>query len=123
MPDPNPPSVPTEIGTGAHATLVIAVDGPSGAGKSTVAREVARRLGLRYLDTGAMYRALTWAVLDRQIDLADEAAVGRAAGNARLLVSTDPDWQRTEVGEATEAGIGVWAESLTACTPPWRDYS
>ena len=46
------------------AAVVVAVDGPSGSGKSSTARAVATRLGLRYLDTGAMYRALTWAVLD-----------------------------------------------------------
>src|ERR1700722_2032211 len=52
----------------APSTLVVAIDGPSGSGKSTVARGVANALGLRYLDTGATYRALTWAVLDRGVD-------------------------------------------------------
>ena len=52
--------------------LVVAVDGPSGSGKSSVSREVARRLGLRYLDTGAMYRALTWWVLAHGVDPADQ---------------------------------------------------
>ncbi len=54
---------------------IIAIDGPAGAGKSTVARQIAHRLGLLYLDTGAMYRALTWFVLQQHIDPADEAAV------------------------------------------------
>ena len=49
--------------------LVVAIDGPSGSGKSTVAREVAIALDLRYLDTGAMYRAVTWLALDRDVDL------------------------------------------------------
>ncbi len=70
--------------------LVIAMDGPSGSGKSTVARAVAQRLGLRYLDTGAMYRALTWWALERGIDLADADAVGRAARELSLQVGTDP---------------------------------
>jgi pantoate ligase/cytidylate kinase len=54
---------------------IIAIDGPAGAGKSTVCRALARRLGLLYLDTGAMYRALTWWVLHEEVDPADAAAV------------------------------------------------
>ncbi len=54
---------------------VVAIDGPAGSGKSTVARRVAEALGLPALDTGAMYRALTWAVLDAGIDPGDTAAV------------------------------------------------
>jgi cytidylate kinase len=49
--------------------MIIAIDGPAGAGKSTVARQLAERLGFRYLDTGAMYRALTWLALERAVDL------------------------------------------------------
>ena len=56
---------------------IIAIDGPAGAGKSTVARQIAHRLGLLYLDTGAMYRALTWFVLQQNVDPADEAAVAQ----------------------------------------------
>jgi CMP/dCMP kinase len=51
--------------------MIVAIDGPAGAGKSTVARRLAERLGFRYLDTGAMYRALTWLALDRGLDLED----------------------------------------------------
>jgi cytidylate kinase len=69
--------------------LVIAVDGPSGSGKSTTARGVAKRLGLRYLDTGAMYRAVTWALLEREIDIDDPDAVAAAASAVRLEVGTD----------------------------------
>jgi CMP/dCMP kinase len=71
--------------------LVIAVDGPSGSGKSTTARGVARRLGLRYLDTGAMYRAVTWALLRRGVDVDDPKAVAAAVADVRLDVGTDPD--------------------------------
>ena len=70
---------------------VIALDGPSGSGKSTVARAVARRLGWRYLDTGATYRAATLAVLRSGADLSDDAAVAKAVGAAAIVVSTDPD--------------------------------
>ena len=69
---------------------MIAIDGPSGSGKSTVARTVAARLGLAYLDTGAMYRALTWWVRSRDIDLADTDAVADAARNLPLEIGTDP---------------------------------
>jgi CMP/dCMP kinase len=76
---------------------VIALDGPSGTGKSTVARGLARRLGFRYLDTGAMYRAVTWAALRDGIDPEDAAAVTELAWRTRVDVSTDPDHPRVEV--------------------------
>ncbi|WP_422752228.1 (d)CMP kinase [Micromonospora sp. WMMD708] len=69
---------------------VVAVDGPSGSGKSTVSRRLAAGLGARYLDTGAMYRAITWAVLRSGVDLADAAAVGKVAGEVELRIGTDP---------------------------------
>ena len=56
---------------------VITLDGPAGAGKSTVARKLAQQLGLKFLDTGAMYRAFTWAALERGVDLRDPAALVR----------------------------------------------
>ena len=55
--------------------MIVAIDGPAGAGKSTVARALAERLGFRYLDTGAMYRALTWLAMQRGLDLGDQADV------------------------------------------------
>jgi len=60
--------------------VIVAIDGPAGAGKSTVARALAERLGFRYLDTGAMYRALTWLAMQRRLDL------GGAQGLAQLAV-------------------------------------
>ena len=63
--------------------ITIAIDGPAGSGKSTVSKELASRLGIGYLDTGAMYRALTWYVLDRGIDLEDTDAVAAAAPAVR----------------------------------------
>jgi cytidylate kinase len=74
----------------ARPGLVVAIDGPSGSGKSTVSRAVATQLGLRYLDTGAMYRAVTWAALDRGIDLADTVAVADLARRLTIDVVTDP---------------------------------
>lgn len=71
--------------------FVVAVDGPSGSGKSSVSRQVARTLGFAFLDTGAMYRALTWWCLERGIDLDDEPAVIEAATELPLTIGTDPD--------------------------------
>ena len=71
--------------------FVVAVDGPSGSGKSSVSRQVARTLGFAFLDTGAMYRALTWWCLEQGIDLRDEAAVIDAAARLPLAIGTDPD--------------------------------
>jgi len=59
--------------------MIVAIDGPAGAGKSTVARALAERLGFRYLDTGAMYRALTWLAMQRGLDLSDEAKLTELA--------------------------------------------
>ena len=59
--------------------MIVALDGPAGAGKSTVARRLAERLGFRYLDTGAMYRALTWLAIEEGVDLEDAAALGALA--------------------------------------------
>ncbi len=74
-----------------HFTGVVALDGPSGTGKSTVARRLACRLGARYLDTGAMYRAATVATLRKGVDLADGVAVTAVVESARIEISTDPD--------------------------------
>jgi cytidylate kinase len=71
-------------------TGVVALDGPSGTGKSTVARGVAARLGVRYLDTGAMYRAATVAVLRAGADLADPVAITKVVEDADITISTDP---------------------------------
>lgn len=79
--------------------LVVVVDGPSGSGKSSVSRAVATRLGLAYLDTGAMYRALTWWCLDQGVDLDDEAAVTEAARTMPLHMGTDPGEPSVRVGD------------------------
>ena len=70
--------------------LVIAVDGPAGSGKSSVSRGVATRLGLRYLDTGALYRALTWGLLEAGVSVQDVAQVAERAGAFRISSGTDP---------------------------------
>jgi cytidylate kinase len=70
--------------------LVVAVDGPSGSGKSTVSRHLALALGARYLDTGAMYRAVTWAVLCAGVNPHDAPKVADVAARSRVEVGTDP---------------------------------
>ncbi len=82
----------------------VAIDGPAGAGKSTVTRRVAQALGLRYLDTGAMYRAVTWLVLDAGLSLEDEAAVAERMATSQirfefpqLTATEDPTQQLTRV--------------------------
>ncbi|WP_309135030.1 (d)CMP kinase [Cellulomonas sp.] len=81
-----------------EVSTVVAVDGPSGSGKSSVSKEVARRLGLAYLDTGAMYRAATWWCLHREVPLSDAAAVADAVRGLPLDMGVDPDDATVRVG-------------------------
>ncbi|KAA0979608.1 (d)CMP kinase [Paeniglutamicibacter gangotriensis] len=104
--------------------ITVAIDGPSGSGKSSVSKEAARRLNAAYLDTGAMYRAVTWHALDAGTDLADAAAVTAAVKAAELFISTDPDVERitihgTDVTEAirepfVSAAVSAVATNLQA---------
>ncbi|SPT63536.1 (d)CMP kinase [Actinomadura madurae] len=71
--------------------LVIAMDGPSGSGKSSASKGVARALGLRYLDTGAMYRAMTWWMLEHGVPVEDGEAVAARAAEPEIVSGTDPD--------------------------------
>ncbi len=70
---------------------VIAIDGPAAAGKSTVGQAIAQRLGYRYLDTGAMYRAVTWAALERGVPVDDEAAVTRLTESIEIDITSPTD--------------------------------
>ncbi|MBT8159307.1 MULTISPECIES: (d)CMP kinase [Arthrobacter] len=85
--------------------LVVAIDGPSGSGKSSVSKEVARRLKLAYLDTGAMYRALTWHCLKTGLDLQDGAAVEQASKELALELSTSANVEYVGV-----AGVDITEE-------------
>ena len=80
-----------------NARLVVAIDGPSGSGKSSVSKEVARRFDLAYLDTGAMYRAVTWWCLESGVDLTDPQAVTAATETVPLEMGTDPHEERITV--------------------------
>ncbi len=81
--------------------LTVAIDGPAGAGKSTVARRVADELGLLYVDTGAMYRAITWKALQSGIDLSDEQVVADIAREAEIVL--DPPEVLVDGVRVTEA--------------------
>lgn len=74
--------------------MKIAIDGPAGAGKSTLAKELSRKLGYIYIDTGAMYRSLTWKALLNGIDLEDAQALFELARNTRIYFQSDSDKQR-----------------------------
>lgn len=85
---------------------VVAIDGPSGSGKSTVSRRLAGTLAAGYLDTGAMYRAVTWAVLRAGVDLTDREGIAKVASEVTLEISTDPDKQYVRVdGVAADGPI------------------
>lgn len=71
------------------ASMIVTIDGPAGAGKSSAARMLAERLGFRFLDTGAMYRAVAWFVNERKIDLANSAAIEQALQSFRLEMPGD----------------------------------
>jgi cytidylate kinase len=81
--------------------LIVAIDGPAGAGKSTVARALAERLGFRYLDTGAMYRSLTWLALQRGLPLGEGAVLGDLARESPITFD--------EAGRVSIAGTDVTA--------------
>ncbi|MDR7185721.1 cytidylate kinase [Microbacterium trichothecenolyticum] len=80
--------------------VVVAIDGPAGSGKSSVSKQVARRLGYGYLDTGAAYRALAWHALERGIDTSDAASVLDVSGDFDYAISLDPDAYWVSVGQA-----------------------
>jgi CMP/dCMP kinase len=109
------------------AGLVIAVDGPAGSGKSSAARGAARELDLRYLDTGAMYRALTWWLLSHGTDPADPAAVLREFRGAAIEIGTDPAAPRiTAAGQDVGSPIRTRqvsnAVSAVAGLPAVREF-
>ena len=109
MPDPEatiPDSSGRPVGDAPLEGFVIAIDGPSGSGKSSVSKQVARTLGYGFLDTGAMYRALTWWCLQRGVDLTDESAVLAAAHDFPLVIGTDPDDPHVTV-DGTDVGAAI----------------
>jgi CMP/dCMP kinase len=95
------------------ASVVVAMDGPSGSGKSSSSRGVATRLGLRYLDTGAMFRAMTWWMLEHGIDVNDSEAVAAKADQPLLVSGTDPRAPTITVDGVDVAGP-IRSQEITA---------
>lgn len=112
------------------SSLVVAVDGPSGSGKSSVSRAAARALGVAFLDTGAMYRAVTWAAMRDGIDLGDAAAVATHVRSVALSMGTDPagptvavvgaDGVETDLTEAVRSAEVTGNVSAVASVPDVR---
>ena len=97
--------------------LVVAVDGTSGSGKSSTSRGVADRLGLRYLDTGAMFRAMTWWMLRRGVDVHDPAAVAAHCGEPEIVSGTDPLAPTIHV-DGTDVAVAIRQDDVTAAVSP-----
>lgn len=96
-----------------HEHLVIAMDGPAGSGKSSASRGVAVALGLRYLDTGAMYRAMAVHMLRRGIDMDDAAAIAAEAPHPTLVSGTDPT-RPTITLDGEDVSADIRADAATA---------
>lgn len=97
--------------------LVVAVDGTSGSGKSSTCRGVASRLGLAYLDTGAMYRAMTWWMLEHGVDVHDPAAVAARCGEPTITSGTDPAAPTIHV-DGTDVAGPIRGEAVTGSVSP-----
>jgi cytidylate kinase len=97
--------------------IVVAVDGTSGSGKSSTSRGVAARLGLRYLDTGAQFRAMTWWMLRQDVDVHDQAAVAARAGEPRIESGTDPLHPTISV-DGVDVGLPIRLDEVNAAVSP-----
>jgi cytidylate kinase len=101
----------------SNGGVVVAMDGPSGSGKSSTSRGVARRLGMRYLDTGAQFRAMTLWMLRHGVDVHDPTAVAAAVGTPALESGTDPSAPTITVDGVDAAEAIRTAEVTTAVSP------
>ena len=101
----------------ASPRLVVAVDGTSGSGKSSTSRAVADRLGLRYLDTGAQFRAMTWWLLRQGIDVHDPAAVAARCDEPEILSGTDALGPSILV-DGVDVGIAIRSDEVDAAVSP-----
>ncbi|HEY3529797.1 MAG TPA: (d)CMP kinase [Nocardioides sp.] len=97
--------------------VVVAIDGPSGSGKSSTSRGVARRLGLRYLDTGAMYRAMTWWMLRHDVSVHDPAAVAERCHEPVIETGTDP-FHPTITVDGRDVAAAIRTPEVNAAVSP-----
>jgi cytidylate kinase len=97
--------------------LVVAVDGTSGSGKSSTSRGVASRLGLRYLDTGAMFRAMTWWMLRQGVDVHDADAVAARCDEPEIVSGTDP-LAPTITVDGTDVAVAIRQDDVNAAVSP-----
>ncbi len=102
---------------GELSRIVVAVDGTSGSGKSSTCRGVAARLGLRYLDTGAMFRAITWWMLQHDVDVHDSAAVAARVTEPVLASGTDPAGPTITV-DGVDVSAAIRTQEVTAAVSP-----
>ncbi len=100
-----------------RSRLVIAVDGTSGSGKSSTSRGVAEQLGLRYLDTGAMFRAMTWWLLRQGVDVHDPVAVAQRCDEPEILSGTDPRGPSIVV-DGVDVGLAIRSDEVNAAVSP-----
>jgi cytidylate kinase len=105
------------VNAGDLGTIVVAVDGTSGSGKSSTCRGVAARLGIRYLDTGAMYRAVTWWLLEHGVDVHDPVTVASYAAAPRLLSGTDPSAPTISVDDR-DVSVEIRSDAVNAAVSP-----
>ena len=101
----------------AYSDLVVAIDGTSGSGKSSTSRGVARRLGLRYLDTGAQFRAMAVAMLEKGIDVTDPRAVADYAPVPRIVSGTDPEHPTISL-DGVDIEVLIRGDAATAAVSP-----
>jgi cytidylate kinase len=101
----------------ARTGVVVAIDGPSGSGKSSTSRGVATRLGLRYLDTGAMYRAMTWWMLQHGVPVDDAPAVAERCGEPVIETGTDPQ-NPTIAVDGTDVARAIRTAEVTCAVSP-----
>ncbi|MDD5115736.1 MAG: (d)CMP kinase [Candidatus Omnitrophica bacterium] len=93
--------------------MIVAIDGPAGAGKSTVAKILARRLGFLYIDTGAMYRALTLKALDNGVDINDEARINELALNTNIDLRSNTDGSLSVLLDGEDVSLEIRKPRIT----------
>ncbi|HET8663155.1 MAG TPA: (d)CMP kinase [Nocardioides sp.] len=101
----------------ARTGVVVAIDGPSGSGKSSTSRGVAARLGLRYLDTGALYRAMTWWMLRQHVPTDDPEAIAARCGEPLIEAGTDPEHPTITV-DGVDVAAAIRTPEVTGAVSP-----